>query len=357
MRISTALGGLMTVAAVLPGGVRAQGLSAEFAAGRLVHQTASAVPGSNHLMGTVRYDTTRDAWVYGSAAVPVSEAATFWGGGGTGGRVLARLFSGASLGAEVGAHGYTFRDAVVDATGIGGTVEATPFVRISSGPAFAEGYGMWRGHTMRLGNVRDSRSVFETGARAGYHGVVHFEVDGKWVHGPEGTFPFFGARAAYDGDAWDVWGHAGKWMHDDLTATAWDAGLALALSGRSIVWARIGQQPPDPLYWNATRRAWTVGLTQRLGRILSPSRPIAVSESPAVSITVRATDAPAGPIFVAGDFNNWQPLPMRREGEYWVVQLLLASGFYHYYHHGIYGASGVRPIHCSQQNSDSANPW
>ena len=45
---------------------------------------------------------------------------------------------------------------------------------------------------------------------------------------------------------------------------------------------------------------------------------------------MRVSDAPAGDVSIAGDFNGWQPAPMQREGGEWVIRLPLAPGVYHY---------------------------
>ena len=71
-------------------------------------------------------------------------------------------------------------------------------------------------------------------------------------------------------------------------------------------------------------------MTQRLGRVASPIRPIPATESGGVLVTLRASDAPSGQISIAGDFNNWQPTPMQREGDRWVVRLPIGAGVYHY---------------------------
>ncbi|MGH9346917.1 MAG: hypothetical protein ACRD26_06570 [Vicinamibacterales bacterium] len=47
-------------------------------------------------------------------------------------------------------------------------------------------------------------------------------------------------------------------------------------------------------------------------------------------IRIRQTDAPAGAVSIAGDFNNWRPVPMQREGNAWMIRLPLAAGVYHY---------------------------
>ena len=38
----------------------------------------------------------------------------------------------------------------------------------------------------------------------------------------------------------------------------------------------------------------------------------------------------AGAVSIAGDFNNWQLVPMQREGDEWIVRLPLSPGAYHY---------------------------
>jgi len=235
-----------------------------------------------------------------------------------------------SVGADVGAHGYSFRDRVVAQVGTGGTLEAIPFVRVSEGAGFIEGRAGWRGHTLSFAGVRENRGVFETGARGGYGTTLSVEGDARWVHAREGTYPFVGATVAYDVSPVQLWGHAGKWMAIDLDERVWGLGSGVSLGARTTVWASVRQDAPDPLYWNSTRRSWSVGLTQRLGRVPAPLVPVASSPAGAVAIRLSATDAPSGTVSIAGDFNNWQPAPMQREGGEWIVRLPLTPGVYHY---------------------------
>jgi hypothetical protein len=71
-------------------------------------------------------------------------------------------------------------------------------------------------------------------------------------------------------------------------------------------------------------------ITQQLGRVAVPIRPLSASQGGRVLVTLRVSDAPPGEVSIAGDFNNWQPTPMQREGDNWVVRLPLAVGAYHY---------------------------
>ncbi len=313
----------------MPAAVCAQGLSVDVSAGRLVYDPLVTNIGTNNLMGSLRYDTVREMWIYGAAAAPLTDTAMFWGGAGAGGRLATRT-NRVSLGTDVAAHGYSFRDAIVDQVGTGGIAEVIPFLRLSAGLGYVEGHGGWRGHTLTLSGVRESRGVLDTGVRAGYGGLVRVEGDARWVRATEGTFPFAGATVMYVGTPVQVWGQAGKWLHTDLDDTTWGSGLSVSLGARSSVWASVRQEAPDPLYWNTARRTWSVGMTQRLGRVAIPIRPVPAAKDGGVIVTLRASDAPAGQVSIAGDFNNWQPTPMQREGDNWVLRLPIGPGVYHY---------------------------
>jgi 1,4-alpha-glucan branching enzyme len=41
-------------------------------------------------------------------------------------------------------------------------------------------------------------------------------------------------------------------------------------------------------------------------------------------------DAADGAVYVAGDFSDWQPRPMRLTGDSWELALTLGAGVYHY---------------------------
>jgi hypothetical protein len=313
---------------------RGQGWSADVSAGRTVYEPVSATVGTSNLIGSIRYDTRRGSWVYGAGALPPSDSGTFWGAGGAGGRVIVASPAGAlfRIGADVGAHGFWYRDRLVDLSGTGGTIEGMPFVRATVGTGFVEGSGGWRGHTVSFAGGRENRGVFETGARAGrgYGAALHVEGTVRWVHATEATYPFVGATLAYQGARMDVWGYTGKWLAADLEDGTWGAGSGVRLGLRTSIWGSVRQEAPDPLYWNPARRTWSLGLTQRLGRIAAPLVPVSRSQTGIVMVRLSASDAPDGTVSIAGDFNNWQLVPMEREGGDWVVRLPLAPGIYHY---------------------------
>lgn len=310
----------------------AQGWSADVSAGRLVDDPLSANVSTNNLIGSLQDDTRREGWVYGAVAAPLGQTATSWGTVGAGGRVMlsGSQINRASVGADVGAHGFSFRDRVFDRAGTGGALEAIPFTRFSAGSGFVEGRAGWRGQTLAFEGVRENRGVFETGARSGYGATVYVQGDARWVHASEGTYPFVGATLAYQGSPVHVWGQVGKWLATDLSERVWALGSNVGVGARTSVWASVRQEAPDPLYWNSSRRSWSLGLTQRLGRIPAPRVPVAQSEAGTVVVRLRVTAAPPGAVSIAGDFNNWQPAAMQREGGEWIVRLPLGPGVYNY---------------------------
>ena len=310
---------------------RAQGWSVDVGAGRFVYDAVSANVPSDNVTAAIRYDAQRDAWVFGAAGIPLGDQDTFWAAAGAGGRLLAPANAGPfGFGADLTAQGYSFLDRLADARGTGGTIEAIPFIRVAGGDASLELRGGVRGHTLSYAGERESRGVAEAGARAGYGDMVRIEGEARWVRSAEGGYPFAGGSVAWRTPALQLWAQGGKWLDTDLNDVSWGTGASLSLGARTTFWATVRQEAPDPLYWNPSRRTWSIGLTYRLQRLPPVLAPAPRTQDGRVVVRVRAADAPEGDVFIAGDFNNWQPEPMTREGTDWVIQLALAPGVYHY---------------------------
>ncbi|MGH9346916.1 MAG: hypothetical protein ACRD26_06565 [Vicinamibacterales bacterium] len=214
--------GALLLAGLVAGGVareaRGQTWSVDLAAGRTVYDPVSVNVGANNLAGSIRFDTRSDDWVYGAAAVPLGDRDPFWSALGAGGR-FELAGSGqrrATVGLETGAHGLVFRDAVIDETGHGGTLEAIPYAGVSVGAGRIELRGGWRGHSLSYAGARHTRAVVETGARVTYEAAVRAQADARWVHASEGTFPFVGGSLQYGGSPLQLWMQAGKWVSDAL---------------------------------------------------------------------------------------------------------------------------------------------
>lgn len=327
MTRAAAIVGVCILGGLVPAAARAQGSSLDVSAGRTVYQPISSNVTGSSAIATLRHEWVGGAWVYGSGGAPLQSDDSAWGAGGAGQRFSRNLgASGLAAGFDIGGHGYLFRDGVLGGTGAGATIDAIPYLLLPAGDADLEFRGGWRGHTLSYGGTRESRGVIEAGIRAVYGLRVRTQVDARWVQAAEGGFPFIGSTVAYAGTPLQLWLEAGKWLSDDLDDVSWGAGIGI---GRAVVlWARAWQEAPDPLYWNLARRSWSVGLTTRLGRPRSELQQVR-TDPDGVLIAIPLAESPAG-VSIAGDFNGWQPAPMRRDGSQWVVRVPLDPGVYRY---------------------------
>jgi len=271
--------------------------------------------------------------------VPFGGTDSRWGGFGIGDRLVHSASSSGrvNIGADLGAHGFVFHDAVVDQTGKGGFAEAMPFVQLPAGLAIFEAGAGWRGQSLSYSGTVDTRHVFESRARASYgpadagpHGWT-VEGNARWVRASEGSFPFFGGGLRYRRTPLQAWVQTGRWFSSTLDDAAWGAGVDVTLTDRLALWSSVRQEAPDPLYWNLPRRSWSVGITTEFNR-LTLTQPFAATQGAAGEVLIRlnASDVDGASVSIAGDFNGWRPMPMQLEGREWLARLQLAPGVYHY---------------------------
>jgi hypothetical protein len=312
----------------------AQGLAVDLSAGSVVYEPLATNVRASTVIGTLRYDSQDRFWIFGSGGVPLRSGDSSWMSAGSGGRLQrARAGRRPRAGIDIGAHGYLFRDAIVAARGSGAALDALPFVSLPAGPGAIEVRAGWRGHTLSYAGLRESRGVIETGIRT-VHGNSTFraEVDAKWVRASEGGFPFAGAALTYAGRPVQIWLRAGRWLDADLDEVSWSAGAGVAAGARALMWARVWQDAPDPLYWNVPRRSWSVGVTHGIGRQAGVDSPFRRTRSRdgSVVLALPVSEARLPALFIAGDFTGWQPRAMTREGGVWVIRARLEPGVYRY---------------------------
>ncbi len=321
----------------------AQGIALDLSAGQIVYQPLPAAVATNNAAATLRYDAPRGVWLYGTAALPFGGTDSRWGSLGIGDRFLHSTSSSRriNIGADIGAHGFLFHDAVLDRSGNGGFAEALPFVQVPVGLATFEVGGGWRGQTLSYAGIADTRHVFESRAHFTYvpaeggpdrrgNGWT-LEGDARWVRASEGLYPFFGGGVRYRASPVQAWLQTGKWLSSTLDDPAWGTGIDVTLTDHLALWSSVRQEAPDPLYWNSPRRSWSVGVTRRFNRgDLLP--PLATTQADAGGVLIRlnAADVDGASVSVAGDFNGWRLVPMQREGREWLARLQLAPGVYHY---------------------------
>jgi hypothetical protein len=318
---------------LVPAVVEAQDISLDLSAGQIVYQPLSADVKTSNGAATLRFDAPQDLWLYGTAATPFGASDSRWAAFGIGDRFMRPTFSNrrVNIGADLGAHGFLFRDAVLDQSGNGGFIDVLPFVQVPAGLATLEVRAGWRGETLSYANAVDTRSVLETGAHATYGSLLKIEGDARWVRASEGVYAFFGGALRYGGTPMQAWLQIGRWFSDTLNDAAWGGGVDVALNDRFTVWTSVRQDAPDPLYWNLPRRNWSVGITRRFNRS-ARAREAASPRIDASGVLIRLDGAEVHgtSVSIAGDFNGWQPAPMQREGQDWVIRLRLAPGVYHY---------------------------
>ncbi|HEU4800974.1 MAG TPA: glycogen-binding domain-containing protein [Gemmatimonadales bacterium] len=127
-----------------------------------------------------------------------------------------------------------------------------------------------------------------------------------------------------------LWGSAGTWMSGGVDGADWSAGGSVALNPLIELNAGGRGNSFDPLYRSTTATSWWAGMSIRLGAASIARAPV-----PARYVDGRATiriDASqvTGVPSIAGDFTNWKPVPMQRQGSHWSWIGTLVPGVYNY---------------------------
>ena len=158
--------------------------------------------------------------------------------------------------------------------------------------------------------------------------VVEGEVRRYWTD--DGTLGRVDATALRALGPATVWLSAGRWVEGPVEGTPWAAGVSLDVHDRAAVVGSVRRDPYDPLYLTPDRTTWGMGLSVRFGAPRSPRAPVPDRyEAGVATVTLGTSDASDAPS-IAGDFNDWQPAPMVREGERWVFQVRVKPGVYNY---------------------------
>ena len=272
-------------------------------------------------------------WFQATGAVPVADDALAWALAGVGRRYLwpaggSRFWAGADLTGQ----GYVFRERIAASGGWGGVVSAHAVGVINTGRLSIELRGGRRQQALSFLDDTSTRGVNEVGSRATFRGPVWVDVEARWLHAPEGNYPFAGATVFFWGHTPVYgWAQAGRWFGErPFDATAWTVGAGYAASSSMRIWGAVRQDASDPLYRNSARRSWSVGVMRVFGRTAPAPVPVARAATRRVVIRIGIAEAPAGPISIAGTFNGWQAQPMQREGDQWVIGLDLRPGVYEY---------------------------
>ena len=328
-------GALVAALLATSSAVHAQTWTADLYAGGTRYQALADRVSTTNLIGTLRYETLRGFLAYVSAAAPLDGDAVPWGAAGTAGRLTRSTTRPWSFGVELGADGYGFHDRISDLTGGGAALSGLPFVAFTHRLGAFELRAGWQQHVFGYtDSISGGRGLLEGGARlttaTQWYGV---QLDARWLRSSNATYPFAGIQLSAAPAFLRLWAWTGRWF-GDLPGTVWGLGGSVPAGPLGEAWVTFRRDASDPLYENAPRRGWNIGISRELGRRRSAAATLAPKVERGVlqirlPISILPTRDGAPPL-VAGEFNNWQPMPMRRAGRLWVLELALRPGVYRF---------------------------
>jgi hypothetical protein len=303
---------------------------AEAAAGGVSYESAGAGGSTRGAILGVRRDGP--IWFYLSSGIPLDAAGLPWAAVGLGGR-SGMPFSGVEIGVDWAANAHGYRAAELSATGAGGLFQALPYIAIDLSNARIEARSGLAHYSSSFAGETTSNSAHESGLSAQFTPHSGLAVSGeiRLLGTRDGDYPYAGAAAELTVPRGALWAYAGRWASDLLPAPVWGLGASVDIGARVALRASFQQEATDPLFWNETRRFWSVGVSRRLGARASPPLPAVTPETAPGGVVFRipassAREAPG----VAGDFNGWIAVPMHRARDEWVVTIPVPPGVYHY---------------------------
>jgi len=218
-------------------------------------------------------------------------------------------------------------------TGWGAAAEVMPFVAAGAGMFSAElRAGGVAVTTSRSGAESFDRTAFVADGSLAASPLLSLtaRVDARWVGVEEGAFPWAGLALVWSPGP-TLWASVGRWFDDTVESVSWDAGASLPLGERVALTFNGRHDPIDPVYDTPARTTWGGGVTIWLGDApRGVAQPVPASYENGVASIVLADDDFEGTPSVAGDFNDWTPQPMTREGGRWVLRIPLGPGVYNY---------------------------
>ena len=326
---------------------------ADAAVGRAVYDPVNARVGAVNASLGVRYNSTglrlhtTERWLYLSGGSDLGSQGLRWGAAGAGGRLSLARGAAWELGVDVGAdlYGYTDSSYEVDENGIrvtveeegdwGGTAQAVPTLEYTRGRVGVElrsgvvtTYGPVEGEWLAVTAFDGGATVTAAAAEGVQMGAV-----GRYMRFPEGGYPYLGGSVQFTRGPGALWAFAGAWLSDSLAAPREGYGVGASYSPLPGFRVMGGwqQEPSDPLYLNAPRRTWSLRVSRTVGPAapalpaLEPPRPAdggTLIRLPAAAVA----EAPS----VMGDFTEWKPVAMVRNGPFWELRLPIAPGIHHY---------------------------
>jgi hypothetical protein len=317
----------------IPEAAAAQQWIVDASAGAADYEAVAGDVGSLHAILSLRRQGL--TWLSLSAGAPLDSEAIPWLAAGAGSR-LSRGLRTVEIGVDLAAVGFGYEVSELDATGGGATLVGLPFVGFDLGSGRVELRSGALHHTSIFDGESSSRTVYDGGVRGTIAPAARLmlEGEGRLVHDGDASYPYAGLAAEVAAGPASVWARGGRWMADELSATAWGVGARMLLPVGLLVSASYEQETDDPLYWNGPRSGWMVGVSRALGSARRSAALAVVPENfrrDAGVVVVRVPIAESAEMpSIAGDFTAWESVPMRRAEGVWEASFELAPGVYHY---------------------------
>jgi hypothetical protein len=148
----------------------------------------------------------------------------------------------------------------------------------------------------------------------------------------ESASTFAGVSAMTASTLGTVWAGIGQWSGGRSGGgTPWSLGGRLQLHPLVSLDGAVRRDTYDPVSLQPALTSWSVGLSV----LLSGRRRPAMPPIPAAYVNGQATirlpaSASSSRPSIAGDFNEWKPAPMEREGDHWTYTVAVPRGVYNY---------------------------
>lgn len=310
----------------------------EASAGGAAHEALGAAGATSSSNGMLALGYEGARWLYLSAGAPLAGEGIFWGAAGVGGREAASPIP-MPIGLDWSLHLHAYRSTEPVPGGNGLVADVLPFVGADAGPLRIELRSGLSHYRSAFAGETVSRTGHDSGVTVGFRPLQRLLIsaDARLLRVDGGSHPYAGASVDMVVPGGRVGVHAGGWSGHALPDADWGIDVDLGVGSRTDVRAGYRQEAIDPLYWNATRRFWSVGVRRLLGarpadeaglaRLAPPLAPEMAGGR--VVFRVPASASEAAPA-VAGDFNEWSPVRMRREGDEWIAILPVAPGVHHF---------------------------
>jgi hypothetical protein len=304
----------------------AQQWTADVYAGGTQYDALASFVGAANVAGNVRFESPR-TFAYLSAAAPLDNDAPVWSALGGGLRVAHGVGGRFRIGLDAGGDGYAFR--YTDSTsGTGVTTHLLPLVALTRGAFDLRLRGGRRDHHADRPLAKTSRHMYEAGARGMVGNDSRIAIaEVRVLTAPGEMHSVAQAQVGSSFGRAQVWASAGRWF-GDLRETVWSAGASITAGRRGEAWAGV-HRDVEPLYQSPVRTSWNIGYSLKLGRIARPLNAPVLRDGVVIVRLPRDSRSTAAPA-VAGEFSDWQPLPMRAAGDEWVIEITAGPGVYRF---------------------------